>query len=42
MSKQLISHNERNNTSNVKTTASITLPKICKDDLVWIPHKLAK
>lgn len=41
-SKQLISHNERDNTSNVKTTFSMTIPKICRDDLVKIPPKLCK
>ena len=41
-SKQLISHNEQNNVSNMKNTISITLPKICKDDLVRIPRKLSK
>jgi nonsense-mediated mRNA decay protein 3 len=41
-SKQLISHNERDNTSNIKTTFSMTIPKICRDDLVKIPPKLCK
>ena len=41
-SKQLISHNEQNNVSNMKNTFSITIPKICKDDLVRIPRKLSK
>lgn len=41
-SKQLISHNEQNNTSTVKVTFSIIIPKICKDDLIRIPIKLTK
>lgn len=41
-SKQFISHNEQNNTSVVKVTYSIIIPKICKDDLVRIPRKLSK
>ena len=41
-SKQLISHNQQNNTATVKLTFSIVIPKICKDDLIRIPNKLAK
>ena len=41
-SKQLISHNEQNSTSNVKTSFSIIIPKVCRDDLVKIPQKLCK
>ena len=41
-SKQLISTNERNNTANVKNSFSVIIPKICKDDLVRIPRKLAQ
>lgn len=42
ISKQLVSHNERDNTSNVKTTISVIISKICRDDLVRIPRKLSK
>ncbi len=41
-SKQFVSANERDNTAHVKTTIAISIPKICKDDLVRIPMKLAK
>ena len=41
-SKQPVSHNEKDNTSNVKTTISITIAKICRDDLVKVPKKLSK
>lgn len=41
-SSKLISHNERDNTSNIKTTYSCLIPKICKDDLIRIPKKLSK
>lgn len=41
-SSKLISHNERDNTSNVKITYSCLIPKICRDDLIRIPRKLSK
>lgn len=41
-SKQLISQNERDNTANVKTTFSLTIPKICKDDLIRLHPVNAK
>ena len=41
-SKQLISHDERNNTANVKITFVVTLPIICREDLVLVYPKLAK
>eukprot|EP01015_Nassula_variabilis_P023847 TRINITY_DN449_c0_g1_i6.p1 TRINITY_DN449_c0_g1~~TRINITY_DN449_c0_g1_i6.p1 ORF type:complete len:476 (+),score=131.75 TRINITY_DN449_c0_g1_i6:66-1493(+) len=40
--KQLISQDFKNNVCNYKYTYSLELPKICKDDLVIIPQKLAK
>jgi NMD protein affecting ribosome stability and mRNA decay len=42
VSSKLISHNERENTSNLKITYSCSIPKICKDDIVHIPRKMAK
>ena len=42
MSKQFISHNERDNTSNVKTTYALIVPSICKDDLLLIHPKWTK
>lgn len=41
-SSKLISHNVRDNTSNIKITYCCTIPRICKDDLVRIPRKLSK
>ena len=41
-SKQLISHDESSNIFNYKYTFSVELPRICRDDLVIIPKKLAK
>lgn len=41
-SKQLISHDCSSNTFFYKYVYAVDLPKICKDDLVIIPSKLAK
>ena len=41
-SKQLISHDESSNTFVYKYAFAVTIPKICKNDLVIIPKKLAK
>lgn len=41
-SSQFISHNERDNTTNVKTTHALIIPKICKDDLLLMHPKWAK
>lgn len=41
-SKQLISHDQKSNIVEYKYTYSVTIPKICKNDLVIIPKKLAK
>ena len=41
-SKQLISHDESSNVFSYKYTFSVNLPKICRNDLVIIPKKLAK
>jgi len=39
-SKQLVSQDYNSNTYNYKYVFSVEIPKICKDDLVLIPHKL--
>ena len=39
-SKELISHNSKENTYNYKYTIYLELPKVCKDDLVILPKKL--
>lgn len=41
-SKQLISHDTKNNTYNYKYTFYLEIPKICKNDLVVVPKKLCK
>lgn len=41
-SNQLISHNEKDNTSNVKTTHALIIPKICKDDLLVMHPRFCK
>lgn len=41
-SKQLISHDTKNNSYNYKYTMYIEIPKICKDDLVILPQRLCK
>lgn len=41
-SQQLISHNERDNTCNTKTTHALIIPKICKDDLLVMHPKFCK
>lgn len=42
VSNQLISHNEKDNTSNVKTTHALIIPSICKDDLLLMHPKFCK
>lgn len=41
-SKQLISHDQSSNVFVYKYAFAVTLPKICKNDLVILPKKLAK
>ena len=41
-SKQMVSHSEQNNTSNVKTTHALIIPSICKDDLLLMHPKWTK
>jgi nonsense-mediated mRNA decay protein 3 len=41
-SKQLISHDQSSNVFTYKYTFSIEIPKICRNDLVILPKKLAK
>ena len=41
-SKQLISHDQSSNVFTYKYAYAVTLPRICKNDLVIIPKKLAK
>ena len=41
-SKQLVSHDEKNATANVKTTILTELAPVCRDDLVLLPKQLAK
>jgi nonsense-mediated mRNA decay protein 3 len=41
-SKQLISHDMKNNTFNQKYTISMDIAPVCKDDLVVLPAKLSK
>ncbi|GAB6025122.1 ribosome-binding protein [Chamberlinius hualienensis] len=41
-SQQLISHDVHSNVYNYKTTFSVEIVPICKDDLVCLPLKLAK
>lgn len=42
MTKQLVSHNEQNNTYNYKYTHILELAPVCRDDLVILPPKLQK
>lgn len=42
VSSQLISHNERDNTTNSKTTHALIIPSICKDDLLLMHPKWTK
>jgi NMD protein affecting ribosome stability and mRNA decay len=42
ISKELISFNERNNTSNTKITHALIIPKINKDDLLLLHPKFLK
>ena len=41
-SKQLISHDESSNVFNYKYTFSVEIPRVCRNDLVLLPKKLAK
>ena len=41
-SKELISHDTKNNTYNYKYTFYFEIPKICGDDIVILPKKFAK
>ena len=41
-SKQLISHDQSSNVFVYKYAFAVTLPRLCKNDLVIIPKKLAK
>lgn len=41
-SKQLISHDQSSNVFTYKYTYSIEIPKVCKNDLILLPKKLAK
>lgn len=41
-SKELVSHDTKNNSYNYKYTFYFEMPKICKDDLVILPKRLAK
>nr|CAB3264376.1 60S ribosomal export protein NMD3 [Phallusia mammillata] len=41
-SQKLISHDTHNNTYNYKTSYSVELPPVCKDDIVCLPRKLAQ
>lgn len=40
--QQLISHDVHNNTYNYKTTFSVEIPAVCKDDIVCLPKKVAQ
>jgi nonsense-mediated mRNA decay protein 3 len=42
VSSQLISHNERDNSSNVKISHALIIPKICKDDLLLMHPRFCK
>lgn len=42
ISKELVSHDTKNNTYNYKYTFYVEIPKINKDDIVVIPKKLQK
>lgn len=39
-SKELVSHDTKNNTFNYKYTIYFEMAKICKDDIVILPKKL--
>jgi len=41
-SKELISHDSKNNTYNNKYTFYFEIPKICKDDIIILPKKLSR
>nr|XP_039270838.1 60S ribosomal export protein NMD3-like [Styela clava] len=40
--QQLISHDVHTSTYNYKTTFSVEIPPVCKDDIVCLPKKLAQ
>jgi nonsense-mediated mRNA decay protein 3 len=40
ISKELVSHDTKNNTYNYKHTFYVEIPKINKDDIVVLPRKL--
>ncbi|XP_076812287.1 60S ribosomal export protein NMD3-like [Clavelina lepadiformis] len=41
-SQKLISHDTHSNTYNYKTSFSVELPPVCKDDIVCLPKKIAQ
>uniref|UniRef100_H2Y9C5 60S ribosomal export protein NMD3 n=1 Tax=Ciona savignyi TaxID=51511 RepID=H2Y9C5_CIOSA len=41
-SQKLISHDTHSNTFNYKTSFSVELPPVCKDDIVCLPKKLSQ
>lgn len=41
-SKELVSHDTKNNSFNYKYTMYFEMPKICKDDIVLLPKKLCQ
>lgn len=41
-SKELVSHNTKDNTYNYKYSMYVELPRVCKDDLVILPKKLCR
>lgn len=41
-SKELISHNSKDNTYNYKFTMYLEIPRVCKDDLLILPRKVTK
>jgi nonsense-mediated mRNA decay protein 3 len=40
ISKELVSHDTKNNTYNYKYTFYVEIPKINKDDIIVLPKKL--
>jgi nonsense-mediated mRNA decay protein 3 len=41
VSEKLISHDEKNNTANIKYSFSVEIIPLCRDDLVCLPKKLS-
>uniref|UniRef100_F6WRF3 60S ribosomal export protein NMD3 n=1 Tax=Ciona intestinalis TaxID=7719 RepID=F6WRF3_CIOIN len=41
-SQKLVSHDTHSNTFNYKTSFSVELPPVCKDDIVCLPKKLSQ